>query len=104
MNVLIKADKDLLNKDDYLLYIETPFCGTCYFAKKILEEIELKLKKEIFYEINASFHPSFMQEAKVESVPCLLIKENGEIKDRIYTFHSVPFMVKEVLSYPSLVV
>lgn len=101
---MIKANKKMLEQDNYLLYVETPFCGTCYFAKKILEEIETKFNKEIFYEINASLHPSFMQEAKIESVPCLLIKEEGEIKRRIYTFHSVPFMAREVLSHPALIV
>ena len=101
---MIKADKKTLEQDSYLLYIETPFCGTCHFAKKILEEIESKFDKELFHEINASLHPSFMQEAKIESVLCLLIKEKGEIKRRIYTFHSVPFMAREVLAYPTLIV
>lgn len=101
---MIKASKQILEKENYLLYIETPFCGTCYFAKQILEEIESRFNKQIFYEINASLHPDFMQEAKIESVPCLLIKEKGEIKRRIYTFHSVPFMAREVLAYPSLIV
>lgn len=101
---MIKADKNILEEESYLLYIETPFCGTCFFAKQILEEIETKFSKEIFYEINASFYPSYMQEAKVESVPCLIIKEKGEIKERIYTFHSTPFMAREVLAYPTLII
>lgn len=100
---MIKADENILAKDNYLLYIETPFCGTCYFAKQILTEIETKFNKEIFYEINASLFPSYMQEAKIESVPCLLIKEKGKIKERIYTFHSTPFMAREVLAYPDLI-
>lgn len=104
MKLLIKADKATLEKDDYLLYIETPFCGTCHYAKSILEDIEGRFTKEVFYELNASLHPEFMQAAKIESVPCLVIKEDGKIKERIYTFHSVPFMVREVMLYPDLII
>ncbi|HLR59765.1 MAG TPA: thioredoxin family protein [Pseudogracilibacillus sp.] len=102
--MLIQANQETLKKDDYLLYIYTPFCGTCHYAKKILEDIENTFSKEVFYEINASFYPSFMQEEKVESVPCLVIKQEGEVKKKIYTFHSVPFMVREVMAYPNLII
>lgn len=100
----MQADKEILTKDSYLLYIHTPFCGTCHYARMILEDIERTFSKDVFYEINASLFPGFMQEEKIESVPCLLIKENGKVKRKIYTFHSVPFMVKEVMSYPDLIV
>ncbi len=102
--MLIQADQETLKKDSYLLYIYTPFCGTCHYAKRILEDIESTFSKEVFYEINASFYPEFMQEEKIESVPCLVIKEAGKIKKKIYTFHSVPFMAREVMSYPDLIV
>lgn len=99
---MIEATKENLKEESYFLYIHTPFCGTCYYARKILEEIEEKFNKKIFYEINASLHPDFMQEIKVESVPCLIIKEKGTIKTKVYTFHSVPFIVKELLVYQAM--
>lgn len=101
---MIEATQETLEKDNYLLYIYTPFCGTCQFAKTILKDIENNLSKELFYELNASFYPEFMQREKIESVPCLLIKEAGKIEKKIYTFYSVPFMVREIMSHPNLVV
>ena len=64
---------ELLNQESYLLYIHTPFCGTCHLARSMLDQIETVHKSDIFYEMNASLFPEFMQETQVESVPCLLI-------------------------------
>src|SRR5690625_5541254 len=64
-----------LGKEDYILYIHTPFCGTCHMARTILSQIETVHQKDLFYEMNASLHPEFMQEIEIESVPCLLIKK-----------------------------
>ena len=38
--------------------------------------------------MNASFYPELMQELQIESVPCLLVKVDGEIKEKVYTFKS----------------
>ncbi|WP_373893241.1 thioredoxin family protein [Virgibacillus natechei] len=80
---------ELLKQDRYLLFIYTPFCGTCHLARAMLEKIESVHKETIFYEMNASLHASFMQEQQIESVPCLLIKEGNEIKEKVYVFHSI---------------
>lgn len=88
-----------LRKEDYILYIHTPFCGTCHLARAMLTQIETVHQKELFYEINASLHPEFMQEIEVESVPCLLIKQENEIKEKVYVFHSIPNIYKYLLTY-----
>lgn len=88
-----------LNDDTYLLYIHTPFCGTCHLARQILEQIESVLKRQLFFELNASFHPQLMEELKIESVPCLLIKQHGEIKEKVYTFHSTSNILYYVTKY-----
>ncbi|UJL45210.1 thioredoxin family protein [Virgibacillus sp. NKC19-16] len=80
---------ELLQQDRYLLFIYTPFCGTCHLARAMLEKIESVHKETIFYEMNASLHASFMQEQQIESVPCLLIKEGNEVKEKIYVFYSI---------------
>lgn len=92
---------EILNNDSYLLYIHTPFCGTCHLAKSILDQIESAHQQDVFYEMNASLFPSFMQEQKIESVPCLLIKKDGDIKEKIYVFHSVPNIYYYLLKYQS---
>lgn len=86
-------------KDDLLLYIHTPFCGTCHVARSFLETIESTLQKQVFYEMNASLYPGFMQAEKIESVPCLLIVRAGEVKEKVYTFHSIANIYHYLLRY-----
>ncbi|MEI3608553.1 thioredoxin family protein [Pseudogracilibacillus sp. SO10305] len=87
-----------LTKDGFL-FIHTPFCGTCHVARSFLQKIETTHKEEIFLEMNGSLFPEFMQENKIESVPCLLIVKDGEIKEKIYTFHSVANIYHYVFEY-----
>jgi thioredoxin-like negative regulator of GroEL len=78
-----------IQESDYLLYIYTPFCGTCHVARTMLEKIEDVHEKTIFYEMNASLHPDFMQQYQVESVPCLLIKRGNRVLEKVYAFQSI---------------
>ncbi|ASN04834.1 thioredoxin family protein [Virgibacillus necropolis] len=88
-----------LKQDHYFLYIYTPFCGTCHLAKTMLHKIESVHKENIFLEMNASLYPEFMQEAQVESVPCLLIKDNNVIKEKVYAFQSIPNIYTYLMKY-----
>ena len=91
--------KELLSNENYFLYIHTPFCGTCHLAKTMLTQIESAHQQDVFYEMNASLFPDFMQKMEIKSVPCLLIKKDGEIKERIYVFHSVPNIYHYLLKH-----
>lgn len=86
---MYKINDKKLKRDDLLLYIHTPFCGTCHVARAMLEKIESIHQRNIFYEMNASYYPGFMQEEKIKSVPCLYIKINGKVKEKVYVFHSI---------------
>ncbi|MUV39159.1 Thioredoxin-like protein YusE [Lentibacillus sp. JNUCC-1] len=88
-----------LKEDSYLLYIHTPFCGTCHLARTMLEKIEAVHAQDIFYEMNASLFPEFMQEAKVESVPCFLIKQGGVVQEKVYAFKSTANIYTYLLKY-----
>lgn len=90
---------DILEKENLLLYIHTPFCGTCHIARSFVNQIEQALNKDIFYDMNASFYPSFMEREKIEQVPCLYIRVNGEVKEKIYTFHSIANIVHSLTVY-----
>lgn len=92
-------DDTILKQPNFLLYIQTPFCGTCHLAKSMLLQIESTHKQDIFYEMNASLYPEFMQEFQIESVPCLLIKVNDEIKEKVYAFRSIPNLYNYLLKY-----
>lgn len=89
----------LETKDDFLLYIHTPFCGTCHVARAMLQQIEQGMNKSYFYEMNGSYYETFLHEQKIQSVPCLLFKVNGEYVHRIYTFYSVANMLSEIATY-----
>ncbi len=93
------SEEQLEQLDHFLLYIYTPFCGTCHLAKSFLDKIESTHQETIFYEMNASLYPSFMQNYEIESVPCLLIKDQNEIKEKVYTFHSVANMYHYIWQY-----
>lgn len=86
-------------KNDYLLFIHTPFCGTCHVARSFLEKIEKTHQQDIFYEMNASLYPEFMQKYKVESVPCLFIMKENEVKEKVYTFYSISNIYHYVWTY-----
>ncbi|WP_077327886.1 thioredoxin family protein [Virgibacillus siamensis] len=94
-----EATEEVLQQDRLLLYIYTPFCGTCSLAKSMLNKIESVHGEDIFYDMNASLNPDFMQENKVESVPCLLIKENNEVKEKVYAFRSIPNIYRYLMEY-----
>ncbi|GLO67052.1 MULTISPECIES: thioredoxin family protein [Oceanobacillus] len=82
-----------------VIYIYTPFCGTCSVARAMLDNIERLHQQDIFHEINASIHPEYMQNNQIESVPCLLFMENGEIVERIYTFYSTANIYDYLIKY-----
>ncbi|WP_042222640.1 thioredoxin family protein [Oceanobacillus manasiensis] len=88
-----------LEDGDFLLYIYTPFCGTCSLARAMLEKIEQVHKETIFYEMNASLYPEFMMENQVESVPCLFIMKNHQVKEKVYAFQSIPNIYSYLMDY-----
>jgi hypothetical protein len=90
-----------LEQGDYLLFIHSPFCGTCHVARSMLEKIESIHREDIFNEMNASLYPEFMQDCQVESVPCLLIVEESVIKEKLYAFRSVANIYHYLLTYKS---
>lgn len=94
----------VLDQDNYFLYIYSPFCGTCQLARKMLEDIEAIHKQTLFYQMNASFYSTFMQTYQIESVPCLLIKKEGQIVEKIYVFHSVPNIYRYVMLYHTAII
>lgn len=81
---------ELLDEKNILLYIYTPLCGTCNIARSMLKQIEMTHHQQFFYQMNASFYPELMQQMKIKSVPCLLIKVNHQVKEKIYAFKSIP--------------
>ncbi len=95
-----EIQEDILQtKQNFILFIHTPFCGTCHVARTFLTKIENTLHHEFFYEMNGSFYASYLQKNKISSVPCLLISVNGNIEKKIYAFHSTAHILNEMIDY-----
>jgi len=91
--------EEKLEEGNFLLYIYTPFCGTCTVARGMLDKIEAVHGRDIFFEMNASLQPDFMKKYKIESVPCLLIMEDQEVKEKIYAFRSTGNIYSYLMKY-----
>lgn len=74
------------------LFIYTPMCGTCDVAKRILNVIEELLPDLPIGMANINYLENLAQDLKIESVPCLLVSNNGQLQQKIYAFQSVPFL------------
>jgi len=93
--------EELKKQQDCFVFIYSRFCGTCHVARSFLDKIENTHQQEVLYEMNASLSPEFLQEYKVESVPCLLIMKNGKVKEKIYTFYSIGNIYQYLYKYKS---
>ncbi|WP_152655126.1 thioredoxin family protein [Oceanobacillus sp. CFH 90083] len=88
-----------MNHHRLILYIYTPFCGTCTVARAMLEKIERLHNENIFTEMNASMHPDFMQYHQIESVPCLAVMEEGKVLEKVYTLQSTANIYQYLMKY-----
>ena len=93
------TDEILRTRDHFLLFIQTPFCGTCQLARTFLNQIENTLNRDFFYDMNGSLYPDFLQKNKIRSVPCLLMYVNGHIEKEIYVFHSTANILSEITDF-----
>lgn len=78
-----------------LLYVYTPMCGTCQVASKMLTVCEELIQQEI-PQLNANYAPELMHDQQIESVPCLLLKQEDGNYSKIYAFHSVPNLLENI--------
>ena len=79
-------------------YLYTPMCGTCQLASKMLEVITAAMPELPIGKANLNYVQEIAALYEVESVPCLLITKNGKLKDKVYAFHSVPYIYEKLKS------
>ncbi|MFD3448775.1 thioredoxin family protein [Microbacteriaceae bacterium 4G12] len=87
------------NDELVILYIYTPLCGTCQVAKKMMAVIDAALPSLEIGMIDLNYAPDLAMKYAIESVPCLLLFERGEIVKRIYAFQSVEYLYHELKSF-----
>ncbi|MCR2823106.1 thioredoxin family protein [Lederbergia panacisoli] len=82
-----------------ILYFYTPLCGTCQVAGKMLEIVEQIFPDIAFGKTDLNYVPEMAEMFSIESVPCLLIIKAGEVQEKIYAFHSVPYLHELISKY-----
>ncbi|MBT2729125.1 thioredoxin family protein [Bacillus sp. ISL-75] len=83
-----------------LVYFYTPMCGTCQVASKMLQVIEQLVELDMG-KMNLNFYPDLARDLAIESVPCLLFVEAGKLKETLYAFQSVPFLLEKIKQHLS---
>lgn len=73
-------------------YLYTPMCGTCAVASKMMDVVEQLLPDMPLGKANLNYMEQLAYDYAIESVPCLLVTENGEITEKVYAFQSVPHL------------
>ncbi|WP_223701420.1 thioredoxin family protein [Sutcliffiella deserti] len=86
--LLEEIEKDQIT----VIYFYTPMCGTCQVAKKMLEVTKELFPSFQFGMLDVNYIPDISVKWEIESVPCLMVFQNGEILEKIYAFHSVEYL------------
>lgn len=79
-----------------LYYLFTPICGTCMVASKMMNVVEAMKQDVPMGKADLNYIQDVAVDYEIESVPCLLITENGVVKDKIYAFQSVPDLLSNI--------
>ncbi|ERI08533.1 thioredoxin family protein [Aneurinibacillus aneurinilyticus] len=74
----------------FAVYFYTPMCGTCGVAEKMLGVIEAATSALPLYKCDINFAPDLAREWRIESVPCLMLIEQGACSRKVYAMRSVP--------------
>ncbi|MEN8701541.1 thioredoxin family protein [Bacillus infantis] len=98
---LIIGDLERYEKDreTWMLYLYTPMCGTCQMAGRMLSVTLEVLPGIECRQANLNYFPDLAGKWSVESVPCLLFFREGKLAERIYAFHSVPYLLEKIKEY-----
>ncbi|MDN4608814.1 thioredoxin family protein [Sporosarcina highlanderae] len=87
------------SKEDFpksVFYLYTPMCGTCMVASKMVEVISAMKPDLPIGKGDLNYIEELAVDYEIESVPCLLIQENGELVHKIYAFQSIPYLLEKI--------
>ncbi|QPC47405.1 thioredoxin family protein [Mangrovibacillus cuniculi] len=93
---LSEFQENVEGKKTFAYYLYTPMCGTCQVASKMLEVAKELTPDFIIGKSDLNFVPLLANRYEVESVPCLIIFEDGYPIDKIYAFRSVPDLLEKL--------
>lgn len=92
----LQANDKISQRELAIIYLYTPLCGTCQVAKKMLTVVEAAVPGLDIGMINVNYARELALSYEVESVPCLLVFQQGKILKRIYAFQSVEYLYHEL--------
>lgn len=87
------------NKQTAILYFYTPLCGTCHVAGKMMDVVAEMIRDIPFGKADLNYMPEIAEHFSIESVPCLLIMNEGKVLEKVYAFHSVPYLYDLIKKY-----
>ncbi|WAA11913.1 thioredoxin family protein [Fervidibacillus halotolerans] len=98
MNQWSKEDflKRLESGKSGALYLYTPLCGTCKIAEKMVRVLHDLFPDLPMGASDVNYLPDLAESFQIESVPCLVLFKNQKVVEKIYAFHSVPFLYEKV--------
>jgi len=85
-----------MSEEKTAYYLYAPMCGTCQVASKMLSVVKEMMVDLKIGQANLNFVESIATDYQIESVPCLLITEQGKVREKIYAFHSVPYLYEKL--------
>ncbi|WP_062354536.1 thioredoxin family protein [Bacillus kwashiorkori] len=98
MNTWTKNDFDynLNSGKKGAFYLYTPLCGTCQIASKMLQVVMEINPNLLIGKADLNYIPNIATEYEIESVPCLILFNEGKVKGKIYAFQSVPYLLEKL--------
>ncbi|MDF2721341.1 MAG: thioredoxin [Paenibacillus sp.] len=73
----------------YAVFLYTPLCGTCKLAERMLDILQVMRPDFTIDKANVNRMPLLVNRWRIESVPCLLQLEQGQVKRKMYAFASI---------------
>jgi thioredoxin 1 len=71
------------------VYFYTTMCGTCQVASKMLRVVEELLPDMCIGMNNVNYSEQLAYALEIESVPCLIVFQEGKVVEKMYAFRSV---------------
>lgn len=88
--------KKVSAEETFCLYLYTPICGTCQVASKMISVVKEIVPTVEFGKSDVNFIREVTNRYEIESVPCLLLFKKGKLQQKIYAFHSVPYLLETI--------
>jgi len=80
----------------FALFLYTPLCGTCKVTEKMLSIVEVMEPEIPLFKSDLNYLLELTTEWQVQSVPCIVIIEEGQVKERIYRMESVENLLNKL--------